>query len=58
MSDIISGIPIVTPSYPVKPVQPSNRDRESGKRNSDRPKPDTDVNDDDDDNKPKIDEYV
>jgi len=63
VSDLISGIKIVTPTYPVKPVQPASRDRRSGKRKSDKretekPKPDRDVTDDDDDNKRKIDEYV
>ena len=58
MSDPISSIPIVAPSYPVKPVQPSNKDRESGKGNTDRPRPDRDVIDDDDENKSQIDEYV
>lgn len=59
MSDIISGINNVTPTYPVKPVQPANRDRKSGKRNPDRSPPDTGIKDDDDDDqKPQIDEYV
>ncbi len=59
MSDLISGIKIVTPTYPVKPVQPANRDRKSDKRKTDRPTPDRDVtDDDDDDSKRKIDEYV
>ena len=35
MSDGISNIKIISPSYPVKPVQPAQKDRESGKREKD-----------------------
>jgi len=58
VSEPISGVNNVTPTYPVKPVQPSNRDRKSGKRNQDRSPPDTGAKDDDDDQKSQIDEYV
>lgn len=57
MSDPLSRIKTVTPTYPVKPVQPLNKDRKSGKRHSDRPTPDKSKSDDSD-NKPQIDEYV
>ena len=56
MSDNISGIKNIKPSYPVKPVTPSQRDRESGKRKKDPPPPDRGTDDDDD--KPAIDEYI
>jgi hypothetical protein len=58
MSDLISGIKTVTPTYPVKPVQPANKDRKSGQRKTDRPVPDRSMRDDDDDSKQKIDEYA
>lgn len=65
MSDGISGIKIITPSYPVKPVRPAHKDRESGKRDKDRPKPDTESeteptseSDDSEHDKPVIDEYI
>ena len=60
MSDGISGVKNINPGYPVKPVTPSQRDRESGKRKKDPPKPDinTDTDADDDTDKPVIDEYV
>jgi len=57
VSDPISGINIVTPTYPVKPAQPSNKDREPGKRNKDKPSSDRESNDGDE-NEPLIDEYV
>lgn len=57
MSDPLTGIKNVTPTYPVKPVQPINKDRKSGKRHSDRPIPDKSKSDDDE-NPPQIDEYV
>ena len=57
MSDPLSGIRNVTPTYPVKPVQPINKDRKSGQRHSDRPTPDKSKSDDDE-NPPQIDEYV
>lgn len=57
MSDPISGINNMTPTYPVKPAQPSNKDREPGKRKKERPAQDKESSDDDD-NEPLIDEYV
>ena len=57
MSDGISGIKIINPTYPVKPVQPSNKDRESGKKRKDSPQPK--VNEPEEPNdKPTIDEYI
>lgn len=64
MSDFISGIKNVPPTYPVKPVQPASKDRKSDKRKKDRPKPDSgnpshdDVDDRYDGDNPEIDEYV
>ena len=63
MSDFISGIKHITPSYPVKPVRPAQKDRQTDRRQKqgDR-KPDTDELDDDhgpdDERKPTIDEHV
>ena len=57
MSDLISGIPKVGPAYPIKPVQPAQKDREPGKRHKkERNKPKTDERNDDD--KRTIDEHV
>lgn len=55
MSDF-NPIKNVNPPYPVKPVQPARKDRESGKPPADRR--DTEQPDKDDDNQPLIDEYV
>ena len=57
MADNISGIKNITPSYPVKPVQPSPRDRESGKRRKEPVHPEV-PEDDDTTDKPVIDEYI
>jgi len=57
MSDSIPGIKNIKPTYPVKPVAPTPRDRESGKRKKDPPKPDS-GKETDGDNKPHIDEYI
>lgn len=57
MSDSISRINIVTPSYPVKPAQPANKDRQSDKGRDELP-PSDDKDDDDAEDKPVIDEYV
>jgi len=63
MADFISGIRNITPAYPVKPVQPAHKDRETGRRK--KPKDERhDANDeekhDDEDGerKPTIDEHV
>jgi len=60
MSDNISGIKIVNPSYPVRPVQPSNADENSDNRREKKPpkQSDNDSEPDDAENKPTIDEYV
>ncbi len=57
MSDFVSGIKNIGPSYPVKPVQPAQKDREAGNRRKKRQKPDTETRDDDDP-RPHIDEHV
>jgi hypothetical protein len=57
MSDGISGIKIISPTYPVKPAQPSHKERESGKRQKDPHKPEIDQENDDDHNT-AIDEYI
>ena len=57
MSDLISGIPKVGPSYPVKPMQPAQKDREPGERHKkESGKPKKDERHDDD--KTTIDEHV
>ena len=65
MADYFSGIKHITPSYPVKPVQPIQKDRETDRR--DKPKhkapekqDDEEHNDDtyDGDKSPTIDEHV
>lgn len=61
MGENIPGVNNVPPRYPVKPAQPSSRDRPAGKRKTERPPPDADDEtgrDDDDDDKHLIDEYV
>ena len=57
MSDGISGVKIISPSYPVKPVQPTRKDQESGKREQDPPSSKSDPENEDND-KPAIDEYI
>lgn len=57
MADNISGIRHIGPAYPVRPMQPSNKDREPGERQKkEQPKPQSDEHHDDD--KPTIDEHV
>ncbi len=65
MGDYFSGIKHITPSYPVKPVQPVHKDRETDRR--DKPKykaPEKRDGDDhegdeyDGDKNPIIDEHV
>ena len=57
MSDLISGIRQIGPTYPVKPVSPIQKDREPGERHKkETPKPEHEDLDDDD--KPTIDELV
>lgn len=60
MADYISGIKHITPAYPVKPVQPAQKDRETDRRKKpkyERPG-NNDTEDDDNDHKPTIDEHV
>jgi len=57
MSDPLSDIKMIRPAYPVKPTQPLNKDRKSGKRHSNRPTPDK-KDPENDDEQSKIDEYV
>ena len=57
MADGISRIKDIVPAYPVKPAQPSKRDRESGSRATNPPKPKAGPENEDDDN-PIIDEYI
>jgi hypothetical protein len=62
MSDFISSIKHITPAYPVKPVQPAQKDRQTDRRQKpkyDPPDHDRDNGDhDDDERKPTIDEHV
>lgn len=60
MTEFVSGIKPITPSYPVKPVQPANKDREQSKQpNRQLPTEDKQREPDDDpDDKPIIDEHV
>ncbi len=63
MPDSISGIKYINPTYPVKPVQPARKDRETDRRkkpNYDAPdQGEDDRNDDlDGDRRPTIDEHV
>jgi hypothetical protein len=65
MADYFSGIKPITPTYPVRPGQSANKDREPGKRKKkehevDRPRRSGDGSEADgnDDNKPSIDEHV
>lgn len=60
MADYISGIKRITPSYPVKPVQPVHKDRETDRRKKPReePRDDDDTESPDGERKPTIDERV
>ena len=59
MADFIGGIKRIGPSYPVKPVQPAQKDRETDNDRKKRPQTDTGRHDEeDDDDKPMIDEHV
>lgn len=58
MSDFVSGIKHIGPSYPVKPAQPAQKDRETGNRRKKKQEPDADADDHSDDDKPSIDEHV
>jgi len=63
MADYISGIKHIGPSYPVKPVQPVHKDRETDRRKKPteerRDKDDGErQGDQDGERKPTIDEHV
>lgn len=61
MSDSVSGIKRITPTYPVKPSQPSSKDREPGGQRRKRPESGDDPSpprDDDDRPANTIDEHV
>ena len=49
MSDFVTGIKHIGPSYPVKPVQPVPKDRETGNRSRKRQEPEAPAPDEDDD---------
>lgn len=57
MSDFTGGIKPLGPSYPVRPIQPVNKDRETGKRDEKRQQPDAEKPDSDDETT-HIDEHV
>ena len=57
MSDLVSGIKNITPAYPLKPVQPAQKDREAGNRKK-PPRDRKEKHDKDDDKKTTIDEHV
>ena len=57
MADFIGGIRRIGPAYPVKPVQPAEKDKETDNRGNKRRRPDGEKRDDDSD-KPHIDEHV
>lgn len=63
MADFISGINRIGPSYPVKPVQPAQKDRKTDRRKKPHYEvPEDDESDNDEeqggDHKPTIDEHV
>lgn len=61
MQETISGIYRIPPTYPVKPVQPPSKDRETDRRKKPQPEVPEHRDDDDspsDDDKPTIDEHV
>lgn len=62
MSDLVSGIKQIGPAYPVRPAQPSQKDREPGQRNNKRQRPgkesDSDAAVADDESPRTIDEHI
>jgi hypothetical protein len=63
MSDFISSIRHITPTYPVKPVQPAQKDRQTDRRQKPKYEPqehdDRAADDHDEENpKPTIDEHI
>lgn len=57
MSDPISGIKHIGPTYPVRPAQPAQKDREPGKRKKKRQEK-SGPDESDNDHKTTIDEHV
>ena len=57
MADIGSGMKKIGPSYPVKPVQPSQKDRKSGQRQK-KPAKTERTPDEVEDKTSTIDEYI
>jgi hypothetical protein len=57
MSDILGGIKPLGPSYPIAPVRPGNKDRETGKRHQQHEEPRPEHHEDDDE-QPHIDELA
>ena len=58
MADFVGGIKNIGPSYPVKPVQPAQKDREANNDRKKRQEQESNRRNDDDDDKPTIDEHV
>ena len=61
MQETISGIYRIPPTYPVKPVQPANKDRETDRRkkpHDEAPEQKDDEHDRTGDHGPTIDEHV
>ena len=58
MNEFIGGIRNITPSYPVRPVQPVNKDSETGEEKQKKQQPPPKNDHDDDEDKPLIDEHV
>ena len=62
MSDPISSIKYIPPTYPVKPTQPAQKDRQTDRRKKPKYEPpereNHDPDDHDEDYKPTIDEHV
>ena len=60
MPEYFSGIRQIGPTYPIKPSQPTQKDREPGKRRRDKEPPEQTNHDQDEDSndKPTIDEHV
>jgi len=53
----IPGVSRITPTFPVKPPQPADKERDSERRRR-QPERTEKTETDDDDDKPTIDEYV
>ena len=58
MSDLFSGIKQIGPTYPIRPVQPGVKDRETDERKKRKREEPKEPPHDDDDPKPIIDELV